>query len=168
MPSATVPFQLEWIQYHSDDLGASFEYPEAYETGPCGHLMTSEREGDFAAYGFQGDQIIFFDGSTIEISMKSPWNGDFDEHLESLLWQTYYAEEALESDLLIDGLPAVRIERTFQGPAATAGDVVVLIVHEDRLYSFRWAEMNWVWCDVEGMGEYGIFEHILASWHFDQ
>jgi hypothetical protein len=88
--------------------------------------------------------------------------------VENLLWQPYYDEEALRSDLLIDGLPAVRIERTFQGPAATAGDVVVLIVHEDRLYSFRWAEMNWVWCDVEGMGEYGIFEHILASWHFDQ
>ena len=164
LPSATPKSNHKWIQYHSDEFGASFEYPTAYETGSCGHLYTAQRESDFSDYGFAGDEIISFEGATIEISMRSPWMGSFDDHIEYLLGQSIYVEEPITSDLLIDGLPAVRIQRFFQH----FWDELVLVEFENRLYTFRWAEVNFVYCGIEGYSEHRIFEHIFSSWKFDQ
>ena len=160
-----VPDSERWISYLSDDFRAMFEYPEVYESGACGHLETWEREED-SELGFAGDLVIGFEGGTITIAMTNPWMGDFNEYVESLLWRYYYADPAERSEIMVDGYPAVSLFRVFERPAATQSDQLVLLVHNDRLYKFRYAVMNWIWCDAESISEYGIFQHILSSWHF--
>ena len=87
-PTITVtltPVRVEWIEYQSEEFGAAFEYPAFYETGPGGHLVTGENESDYLDLSYKGDPFIAFRDSTISISMTSPWNGNFDEHVQVIL-----------------------------------------------------------------------------------
>ncbi|MCJ7513655.1 MAG: hypothetical protein MUO23_11875 [Anaerolineales bacterium] len=147
-----------WVTYRNDVWGFSFQYPAIYDTAPCGEIYLESIEGHTTLHFRQG---------AIWVRVYDNWAGDLATYVSDTLANTPVQLLTAVESFSLDGTLAFRVIRGFPPSAATQYEKLAFAAYGSRLYSFTYRMMNWVYCDASPISEEAVYDHLLATWHFN-
>lgn len=142
-----------WNIYENEQYGFSFEYPAAYDAGPCGFSFTEDENGLGIHFGNSSSLTV-----TPEIQVS------LEEYVDSVIREfssddTFQLERREAKD--INGLPAETIDYRFGGPSRFG--TAAFLIKDGHLFAFNLTAP--ASCEIPGVSvtEAAVYQHVIDT-----